>query len=73
MNTTMDSNDFKVGDRVVVSASITRTGKNMPGRIDSVDRLYGDGPVFVSIRYDHPTIVSGPGVCLSNLSLIFKV
>lgn len=67
----MDEKDFKVGDRVIVSATATGTGEDMPGWITDIE--YFAGCTIISINYDRPTLIGDRGKCLINLGLITKI
>lgn len=67
----MDKTDLKVGDRVLVSATATGTGEDMPGWITVIE--YFMGHTYVSVSYDRPTAVGDRGTCLINLELITKI
>lgn len=62
--------EFKVGDRVIVSAYVTGTGENMPGWIDSIERFCGQTLIIVS--YERPTAVGEIGAMVRNPYLISK-
>ncbi len=67
----MDEKEFKVGDRVIVSATATDAGEDMPGWITDIE--YFAGRTFISITYDCPTPGGNRGKCLINLGLITKI
>lgn len=67
----MDNTDFKVGDRVLVSALVTGTGEEMPGWISDIE--YFAGRTYISITYDRPTYIGNRGTCVDNPGLITKI
>lgn len=67
----MDNTDFKVGDRVLVSALVTGTGEEMPGWISDIE--FFAGHTLISINYDRPTAIGDFGTCVVNPGLIKKI
>lgn len=67
----MDNTDFKVGDRVVVSATVTGTGEDMHGWITDIE--FFAGHTYISITYDWPTAIGDRGTCVVNPGLITKI
>lgn len=66
----MDKLEFNVGDRVIVSATATGTGENIPGYVDRIEVFAGQ--TFVSVTYYRPSSVGDRGITLVNLGLITK-
>lgn len=67
----MNNTDFKVGDRVLVSALVTGTGEEMPGWISDIE--FFAGRTFISVNYDRPTSIGDRGTCVVNPGLISKI
>lgn len=67
----MNETDYKVGERVVVSATVTGTGEEKPGWISDIE--YYAGNTYISITYDRPTAIGDRGTCVVNLGLIKKI
>ena len=64
-------NDFKLHDRVQVSATATGTGESPSGTIVHIEQCLG-WPV-ISIDYDTPTSDGRTGITLINPGLITKL
>lgn len=67
---TMNNTDFNVGDRVIVSATATGLGENIPGTITDIE--YFAGETFISITYEYISSDGRLGICTNNLGLITK-
>ena len=67
----MNNESFNIGDKVIVSATATGTGEDMPGVVESVETVLG-WPI-VSVVYLQPSAIGTRGITLSNLDLITKV
>lgn len=67
----MNETDYKVGERVVVSATVTGTGEDMPGWITDIE--FYAGHTYISITYERPTAIGDRGTCVVNLDLIKKI
>lgn len=67
----MNNESFNIGDKVIVSATATGTGEDMPGVVESVETVLG-WPI-VSVVYLQPSAIGTRGITLSNLGLITKV
>lgn len=66
----MQNVDFNVGDRVIVSATATGLGENIPGTITDIE--YFAGETFISITYEYISSDGRLGICINNLGLITK-
>lgn len=66
----MDQIDFKVGDRVFVSATATGIGIDIPGAITHIEDCLGQ-PI-ISIRFDRP-LPNRYGITVTNPGVIYKI
>lgn len=66
----MNQIDFKVGDRVFVSATATGINLDIPGTITDIEECLGH-PI-ISIRYDRP-LHGRMGIAVSNPGVIYKI
>lgn len=66
----MQNVDFNVGDCVIVSATATGLGENIPGTITDIE--YFAGETFISITYEYISSDGRSGICINNLGLITK-
>lgn len=62
--------EFHVGDRVIVSATATGTGEDIPGSVSMVETFLGE-PI-VTVDYDYPSSDGIRGKSFVNLRLITK-
>lgn len=67
----MNNESFNIGDKVIVSATATGTGEDMPGVVESVETVLG-WPI-VSVVYLQPSAIGTREITISNLGLITKV
>lgn len=63
--------DFKVNDRVKVSAMAHGFGGDKYGTVTGVSQFMGQ-PI-IDVKYDEPTPDGRPGITLTNTSLIEKI
>jgi hypothetical protein len=61
---------FKIGQRVIVSALLTGTGERPHGTVTDVYEFARE--TFVEVHYDAPTIDGRLGCTVTNLGLIEK-
>ena len=66
----MIQTEFKVGDRVYVTATATGLGVDIPGVISGIE-VFCDR-TFISILYDRLQ-PSGRGIIIRNPGLIYKI
>lgn len=63
--------EFKVGDRVVVSAEAHGCGRDLAGRVIKVEEFLGS--IIVTVKYDGISPAGRAGICLSNLGMLRKI
>ena len=63
--------EFNKFDKVKVSTTATGLGDWLDGWIDDIYEFAGK--IFVSVRYNKPTIYGDSGIVLTNLGLLKKI